>query len=174
MRWTIATFLSAGVILALMGPVFATSIIVIDPPDPPEIEAERPTEADIALPPPVVEPFVPDVDLRLANIGSVRNCHADGGTVLEPIVRVPPEYPTSLRHPTKGYASVQFDVTSEGTVQNARIIESEPAGFFDRSALRAIAQWQYVPPVDNDGNSVTVCDQSMRFAFKSVDDELAE
>lgn len=50
----------------------------------------------------------------------------------------------------EGHVVVRYDVTAAGTVANARIVESEPAGTFDASALAALTQWRFRPRVEND------------------------
>jgi protein TonB len=64
---------------------------------------------------------------------------------LTPLVRIPPEYPPNGRG--SGSVLVRFDVTKLGTVANARVVESSPAGMFDKAALKAISRCRYRPAV---------------------------
>jgi periplasmic protein TonB len=63
-----------------------------------------------------------------------------------PIVRIPPQYPhRPLTRGIEGWVILEFTITITGTVEEVRIVESEPAGVFDRSASRAIKRWKYQP-----------------------------
>jgi TonB family protein len=65
---------------------------------------------------------------------------------LEPLIRWAAEYPPQAqRDGREGYVTVEFDVTPEGSVDNAEVVESEPAELFDRAALEAVRRWRYAP-----------------------------
>ena len=66
----------------------------------------------------------------------------------QPLVRIPPRYPErALSRGVEGWVLVQFNVTPEGEVVNAEIIDGEPKGMFDRSAIRAVENWKYQPKI---------------------------
>ncbi|WKE65093.1 TonB family protein [Gallaecimonas kandeliae] len=68
---------------------------------------------------------------------------ADGPS---PIYRANPRYPVkAVADGTTGYVVVSLDITPLGTVANPRVVKSEPAGVFDKEALKAISQWRYQP-----------------------------
>ncbi len=46
-----------------------------------------------------------------------------------------------------------FTITRVGTVDDARILRSDPPYVFDRAALQAIRKWRYNPKVE-DGKAV--------------------
>ena len=50
---------------------------------------------------------------------------------------------------SEGWVSLSFTIDENGRVQDAVVMESEPAGVFDESALAALAQWRYRPRVEN-------------------------
>ncbi len=50
---------------------------------------------------------------------------------------------------------VEFTVTSNGSVTDPVVIESEPSSIFNRAAERAVVKWKYKPRVV-DGNPVDV------------------
>jgi protein TonB len=52
----------------------------------------------------------------------------------------------AARH-IEGYAVVGYDVTTDGTVTNAEIIESVPPGVFDEAALDAVRTWRFQPAI---------------------------
>ncbi len=65
-----------------------------------------------------------------------------------PLVRVQPQYPRSaLERGIEGSVVVEFTVREDGTVADAQVIDAEPKGIFDRSALAAIAKFKYKPTV---------------------------
>ncbi len=53
--------------------------------------------------------------------------------------------PTARARRLQGYVEVEFTVNEEGGVQDIEVIGSEPAGAFDRAALRAIRRWKFEP-----------------------------
>jgi len=73
---------------------------------------------------------------------------ADGDQI--PLLRSSPQYPRkALSRATGGWVSLAFTIDENGRVQDAVVMESEPAGVFDESALAALAQWRYRPRVEN-------------------------
>jgi len=66
---------------------------------------------------------------------------------LTPIQRIPPSYPRwAARQRLEGWVKVAFTVNPQGEVTDAKVIEAEPSGVFDRAALRAIRRWRFRPP----------------------------
>lgn len=69
----------------------------------------------------------------------------DESRALEPLIRWSPEYPPeAAQRGVEGHVTVEFDVTADGGVDNAEVVESEPAGVFDRAALDAVRRWRYL------------------------------
>lgn len=72
-----------------------------------------------------------------------------------PLSRQPPQYPyQAARRGTEGWVRVSFRVTETGTVEDVVVLESEPPGVFDQSAIKAVYRWQFKPRVV-DGQAVT-------------------
>ena len=68
-----------------------------------------------------------------------------------PIATVPPQYPARCQSAgTEGYAVVRYDVTANGQVVNARVVDRSHA-CFEHAALQAIRSWRYQPVVGGDG-----------------------
>ena len=66
-----------------------------------------------------------------------------------PLVRVDPEYPPRARQQgIEGYVDVEFTISPAGTVQDPRVIGSQPAMVFDGAALTAIRRWRYNPKLE--------------------------
>ena len=76
-----------------------------------------------------------------------------------------PTYPrNAIRLGREGYVLIEFDVDTDGAVLDPYVIESEPTGVFERSAIKAVRKWLYTPPVYN-GVSVKVNDVRARVTF---------
>lgn len=58
-----------------------------------------------------------------------------------------PDYPRlAERREIEGWVKVKFTVTADGEVENPVVVEGNPAGVFDSSAIRAVARWRYENP----------------------------
>ncbi len=67
---------------------------------------------------------------------------------LLPIVKVTPHYPERARRDNiEGYVLIEFTVDELGRVVDPMIIEAEPVGVFDRSAMEAVQRFKYRPRV---------------------------
>jgi protein TonB len=107
------------------------------------------------------EPEIETPDLDLDNsfgggpfieTGPMGTGRSDGRA--EPVSRVQPEWPRrALTQGIEGWVRVQFTIRADGTVSNARVVESQPGQLFDRSAVRAIERWRFRPRVV-DGRAV--------------------
>ena len=65
-----------------------------------------------------------------------------------PIVRVNPVYPrAALERGLEGWVVLDFSVTEHGTVENATVVDAEPANTFNRAALAAVSKFKYKPAV---------------------------
>jgi protein TonB len=71
-------------------------------------------------------------------------------TGVVPLERVPPKYPARAaeRH-IEGWVKIEFTITTDGTVDNAVVVEAEPAEVFDDAALKAIRQWTFKEKIVN-------------------------
>ncbi len=53
-------------------------------------------------------------------------------------------YPPAVKaEGIEGYVVVSYDVTAEGIVVNAKVVEAQPEGVFDEAALASIVQWRF-------------------------------
>lgn len=72
------------------------------------------------------------------------------------IKQIKPRYPAAAeKNKISGKVTLRFIVTKEGCIRDASVIESEPKGVFDGSALEAIRQYRFRPGVKG-GESVDV------------------
>jgi len=57
-----------------------------------------------------------------------------------------PNYPAEAREKhMEGYVVVEYTVSAEGAVADARVVEAQPPQVFDQAALEAVARWRYTP-----------------------------
>lgn len=62
----------------------------------------------------------------------------------------PPEFPDqALDQHISGSVELEFNVDLDGRTRDVRVVESRPAGVFDRAATNAVARWRYQPVVIN-------------------------
>ena len=88
---------------------------------------------------------------------------------LTPLVRFPPEYPMSaMANRIQGYVLLRFTVTETGAVADPEVLRSDPAGIFDRAAMRAVLRWKYQPQLAN-GEPVSVITYT-RIVFQMAED----
>ena len=92
----------------------------------------------------------------------------DGATVVE-VKRVsfpPPEFPRrALRLGVEGTVRLEFDVATDGSVLDPFVVEGNPPGVFDRSAIKAVRKILYEPPTHN-GTPVKVNNVQIDLTFK--------
>lgn len=43
----------------------------------------------------------------------------------------------------EGYVAIRYDVTAQGMVVNAEVVEAEPEGVFEEAALASIVHWRF-------------------------------
>lgn len=97
----------------------------------------------------------------------------EGGLALEsgdgeylPIVKVAPIYPRrALSRGIEGYVIVEFTVTKQGTVRGPVVIEAQPEGVFNQSAIEAAKKFKYKPRVI-DGQATEVAGVQNKITFK--------
>ena len=108
---------------------------------------------------------MPDIDLEIDVGGTIQIARE-----LQPLVRIPPEYPMAARGKrTEGYVILRFTVTESGSVANPEVLRSEPPGVFDRAATRAVLRWKYQPQIV-DGKPAAVVSFT-RINFEMADEE---
>ena len=86
-----------------------------------------------------------------------------------PIVKVAPVYPRrALTRGIEGFVLLEFVVTRTGAVRNPQVIESKPAGIFDRAAVSAALKFKYKPMVVN-GEPVDLVGVRNKITFELQD-----
>ena len=108
--------------------------------------------------PPVAAPAPPTVPTSASSNASARtkttgNGRDDSKTVVSgvvPLVRVPPKYPArAASRLIEGWVKVEFTIQTDGSVDNAVVVGSEPVDIFDDAALTAISKWKFKEKIVN-------------------------
>ena len=82
------------------------------------------------------------------------------------IAHVAPVFPdVAIRQRIEGHVVIRYNVKADGMVGDAEVIESEPPGVFDDSALAAVSGFEF-EPVTVDGEPVLVEGLSQRISFR--------
>lgn len=132
---------------------------------------ERPEKAELPPPPPAQQKTRIDVG-GLIDGGipvitpedpiDIGDLSGGGGVAMY----IAPEYPgKALRLGIEGYAIVEFTVTGYGAIENARVIEAMPEGYFEKAALEAIRKFKFSAPVV-DGKAVDMPGMLQKFTFE--------
>lgn len=73
---------------------------------------------------------------------------AEGDAV--PIVRINPQWPRqALAEGIEGFVRVEVLIAEDGTVKDARVLESKPGALFVRDTLRAVRRWKFKPRIQD-------------------------
>jgi len=113
------------------------------PPPVPEIRAAR------ALRPELGDPSANVVAIPAAELAAGPKAGAalsDMDAV--PLVRIAPEYPPrAAARGIGGWVLLEFTVTTAGATRDVRVVDADPAGTFDRVAVKAVERFKYRPKV---------------------------
>lgn len=113
-----------------------------------------------ALVPPVVAPAAMAAPSESSNSHAPAKPAATAGRIdndsktvvsgVVPLVRVPPKYPARAanRH-IEGWVKVEFTIQTDGSVDDAVVVSSEPEGIFDDAAVTAISKWEFKEKIVN-------------------------
>lgn len=117
---------------------------------------QRPVLDQPPPPPPTVSDpsFRPTMAVQMGALPDFTGADIDIGTGFnpdrdaQPLVRIPPQYPSQCQRTARALETVvvEFDVTPEGSVINARVLDSTNA-CFNRAAMRAVERWRYAPRI---------------------------
>ena len=67
-----------------------------------------------------------------------------------PLLRVPPKYPArAARRQIEGWVKVEFTIQTDGSVDDAIVVASDPETIFDDAALTAISKWKFKEKIVN-------------------------
>ncbi|MGL9751714.1 MAG: energy transducer TonB [Symbiopectobacterium sp.] len=93
-------------------------------------------------------PFTSEDASKIRDNASVRQAPAPSASAQSsgprPLIRAQPQYPAqafALR--VEGRATLQFEVDSEGRVDNIRVLNAQPRNMFERDIRQAMRKWRY-------------------------------
>ena len=85
----------------------------------------------------------------------------------QPLYCPEPAYPRSARRRgVEGHVMVRFTVDARGRVEEVRVVESEPKGVFDGSALRAVKGWRFEPAVKDEIPVAVTVETDLHFSIE--------
>lgn len=107
------------------------------------------TPAPAAAPPPAEKPVSAPVEKPVAVAPAPAPVAAAPAPVTSPaqlLKAVPPTYPTdAFRSGREGWVEVEFTITTDGTVTNAKVANAQPNRVFNQAALEAVRRWTFKP-----------------------------
>ncbi|PCI48526.1 MAG: energy transducer TonB [Oceanospirillales bacterium] len=117
------------------------------PPRPPLATAQTltpPTQALVNMPQ-ITPSFVVGVgsigDASIAGFGI-------GDSDAMPLVRMPATYPAKAKmRGIEGYVTARLSIGVDGSVTQIEVVKAEPAGIFEREAIRAMYRYKFKPKV---------------------------
>jgi len=66
-----------------------------------------------------------------------------------PLVRVNPRYPPRAQaRGVEGWVYLEFTITPQGTTTDIVVLDSDPKGYFERSAVNAVKKYKYKPRIE--------------------------
>ena len=109
------------------------------------------------------------IDLGLEMDSGAGFVAAQGDSDIVPVVRVDAQYPLRAEERgIEGWVELEFTISAQGTVKDARVLRSKPKGVFDRASLRAVRKWKYNPKIQ-DGVAVERPGETVRLTFDLED-----
>ena len=135
-----------------------------EPPPPPDLQLNRAARPDQGL---EGMDFTSSVGMELEGAPSIGMIASDADAV--PVVRVNPQYPPrAAERGIEGWVELVFTVSTAGAVQDAEVLDAQPANVFNRAALRAVRKWKYNPKIE-DGKPVVRHGVRVRLNFRLAD-----
>lgn len=133
-----------------------------EPPPPPEAPPETPDfSADMDMVNTNLSMGMPSIGVPMNDgdgpyLGTLQTGGGMAGfdTDVIPVVQVSPAYPRIAKQSgIEGSVTMEVLIRPDGTVSNAKVMESNPPKIFDRAAITAMRKWKFRPKIV-DGNPV--------------------
>jgi protein TonB len=104
---------------------------------------------------------------RKAREAAARRAQVLPDSALKRTKVIAPTYPMrALDKGVEGWVDIEFTVAADGSVRDAIVKASEPAGTFDRAALNAVERWRYEPYLVNGAVTEPRVSARVRFEIK--------
>lgn len=110
---------------------------------------------ETVAPPSASPPAPPALAPQTVNPSPVTHDAPPAATVLPRVLHAQqPVYPDlAARRGIEGTVVLDFALTADGRVRDARIVSADPAGVFDAAALAALRGWRFAPPAAATANA---------------------
>jgi protein TonB len=133
----------------------------IKPPSRPKLDL-RP---DITPQPPVLDlPLDLELSMNLADAPYLGPVATGIDRDFIPISRQPPQYPyKAARRGIEGWVRLSFRVTDRGTVEDVKVLDSDPPRVFDQAAVKAVYAWRFEPRIVNGEPTAARAEQVVEF-----------
>lgn len=125
----------------------------LTPPERPEPQEPPPSSSVIAEVEPIDRPDFdvtssPTPDAVAVRPASFANpSRGDSGNA-RPVATVPPPYPPeAARDGIEGWVRVSIEIDATGRVGDVRVLEAQPRGVFEQTAIRTVRRWSWKPAV---------------------------
>ncbi|RDV29242.1 energy transducer TonB [Alteromonas aestuariivivens] len=83
-----------------------------------------------------------------------------------PVVQVAPVYPRNAKQAKiEGYVKMSVSIRPDGTVANAKVIESNPRRLFDKAAITAMMRWKFRPKIVDGQPEAQTATQTIEFTL---------
>jgi len=88
-------------------------------------------------------------------------------TTLRILKRIPPIYPArALMRKIEGWVRLELTIDTQGQVAEARVLDADPKGVFDRAALKAARRWRFEPGTDGGREQAVQVTQKIEFRLE--------
>lgn len=92
---------------------------------------------------------IPAFDPALAIAGAPTLGAPPVDSAAVPLVRIAPQYPPRAQaRGVEGWVHLRFTVTPEGTTEAVEVVDSDPKGYFESAAIRAVERYKFKPRVE--------------------------
>lgn len=140
----------------------------------PEVPKPKPEQAKINVPTPNINvpfavdgvPYLGDY-LKSSPVKKLTPSTPEIATNIAPTTRIEPLYPPrALRAGIEGIVTVEFTITTDGSVKDIEIVKADPPNIFNQSVLQAVKRWKFAPEIE-DGKAVEKrARQDIKFTLK--------
>jgi len=80
------------------------------------------------------------------------------------VSKQPPEYPQEARsRGVSGFVILNIQVGPSGAIESVKVDQSEPRGFFDEAAIKAIRRWRFEPAITKGQSVAAWTKQKIKF-----------